>query len=158
MQMDLSDVKIDGREKFIEFIKQLNADIESGNIAKAKEEKESLLNLEYLLRQYRKIKSKEDKKVFREFYDCEYCLYYQKPRRCYAAKDCPLEVGKEIKKKEVVKLPTCPKDKEGNCPYGNEVGTCFGFCLKEILAEFYNKKRDQAFVTETDKNYKDIEN
>lgn len=35
----------------------------------------------------------------------------------------------------------CSRDKAGNCPYGNEVGTCFGFCWREILHEFDERKR-----------------
>ncbi len=34
----------------------------------------------------------------------------------------------------------CPKDTIGNCPYGNDVGTCFGFCWQEILKEFRAKR------------------
>ena len=30
-----------------------------------------------------------------------------------------------------------------SCPYGNDVGTCFGYCWKEILNEFKEKKRQE---------------
>lgn len=37
----------------------------------------------------------------------------------------------------------CPKDDVGNCPYGNESGTCFGYCWKEILRDFYKAKENK---------------
>lgn len=139
MQVDLSNLKIQNEKQFIELVNQLNTDIAFRNITKSKPEKEPLLNLEYLLKQYRKIKDREDKKAFRKLHDCEYCLYFEKPRRCYATEQCPLELGKGLKKKVIVKRPICPKDRKGGCPYGNDVGTCFGFCFQEILSEFHKK-------------------
>lgn len=142
MQIDLSNVKIDKEEQLIELVKQLNCEIEFSNITKSKAEKEPLLDLEYLLKRYRKIKFQDDKKAFRNLYDCEYCLYYEKSRRCHAtqAKGCPLELENRMQEKEIMKRPICPRNQEGNCPYGNEVGTCFGLCWKEILLEFYGEK------------------
>ena len=35
----------------------------------------------------------------------------------------------------------CHKDEIGNCPYGNDVGTCFGFCMRAILQEQRERKR-----------------
>lgn len=142
MQEDLSDVKIYSEEKFMELVNQLNADIAFNNSTKPKKRKEPLLDMEYLLKRYRSIKGREVRKAFKELYDCEYCFYFEKPRKCYASERCPLEMGKGLKKKETVRLPTCPKDKEGNCPYGNDVGTCFGFCLQEILSEFHKNKNE----------------
>jgi hypothetical protein len=48
--------------------------------------------------------------------------------KCYIAKFCPVIEEKITREK-------CSKDKEGNCPYGNEVGTCFGYCWKELLSK-----------------------
>ena len=49
--------------------------------------------------------------------------------------------GKEFEEKKNVEKIKCPKDKEGNCPYGNEVGTCFGFCMQKIVNEFKEERR-----------------
>ena len=140
MKNDFSGIKVDSEEQFMQLVHQLNQDIEFHNITKPKAEQKPLLDLSYLLKRYRKIKRQEAKKAFREIYDCEYCLYNERPRRCHTAPErgCPLEYGKQIK--EVEKIPTCPKDQEGYCPYGNEVGTCFGFCYQQILSKFYKKR------------------
>ena len=152
MQMDIYKVEIENKEQFMELVKQLNLDIAFRNTTRSGAEKEPLLNLEYLLKRYHKIKAREEKNALRKLHDCDYCLYYEKPRRCYATKQCPMEMEKRIMKKEEVKQPTCQRDKEGNCPYGNAVGTCFGFCFQEILAEFHgNKKERQVSAIEIDK-------
>ncbi len=130
-------------DQFVKLVNQLNQDIEFRNSTKSKTEQEQLLNLTYLLKRYRKIKMLENKKVFREIYDCEYCLYYEKPRRCPATprKGCPLEKGIPVKERE--KLPCCPNDRKGNFPYANEAATCFGFCYQKILSEFYKRREDR---------------
>jgi len=140
MKMDFSSIKAASEEQFMQLVHRLNQDIEFRNITKAKAERESLLDVSYLLKRYRKMKHQEEKKAFRERYDCDYCLYNERPRRCHTTPErgCPLENGKQIK--EVEKMPTCPKDQNGNCPYGNEVGTCFGFCYQQILPEFYKER------------------
>lgn len=125
----------------MELVKQLNLDIAFRNTTSSGTDKEPLLDLEYLLKRYRKIKTREEKKALRKIHDCEYCLNYEKPKRCTTTKQCPLEMGERSKKKEDVRLSICPRDKEGNCPYGNDEGTCFGFCLKKILIEFHENKK-----------------
>lgn len=139
MRLDLFNIKIDNEKQLIEFVNQLNMELANSNSVNSEMEQETLINIGYILKRYRKIKEREEKKVFREVHDCEYCLYYRNPRRCSVTKWCPMESGNKTGEKEVSKLPICPKDKEGNCPYGNEIGTCFGFCLQKILSEF-NKK------------------
>ena len=52
-----------------------------------------------------------------------------------------LEVREDIKERESVEKTRCPKDKEGNCPYGNEVGICFGFCMQKSVKEFKEGRR-----------------
>lgn len=152
MQIDLSKAEIKNKEQFMELVKQLNLDIAFRNTTSSRIEKEPLLDLEYLLKRYHKIMAREEKKELRKIHDCEYCLYYEKPKRCYTTKECPLERGERSKKKEDIRLSTCPRDKEGNCPYGNDVGTCFGFCFQEMLIEYHaNKKAGQVFTTEIDK-------
>ena len=44
----------------------------------------------------------------------------------------------------------CYGDEVGNCPYSNEVGTCFGFCMKDILKEQRERKHRHE-QTEEDK-------
>ena len=67
---------------------------------------------------------------FREKHECIKCLRYQWPRTCFETRKCPFDDGAKTKEILVVKQPTCPKDLKGNCPYGNEVGTCFGHCYQ----------------------------
>ena len=42
----------------------------------------------------------------------------------------------------------CPKDSTGVCPYRNETGTCFGFCLQEILKEQTERKLENEQIKE----------
>ena len=75
--------------------------------------------------------SKLDERDILDFikkYGCKVCLYEQERMKCYIAKFCPVIEEKITREK-------CSKDKEGNCPYGNEVGTCFGYCWKELLSK-----------------------
>jgi hypothetical protein len=143
MKMDFSGIKVENEEQFMQIVHQLNHEIEFCNITKPKTEQEPLLDAVYLLNRYRKMKRQEKKKAFRERYDCEYCLYDERPRRCHTTPErgCPLENGKHIK--EVEKMPTCCKDQEGDCPYGNEVGTCFGLCYQQILSDFYKERKNR---------------
>lgn len=152
MQTDLSNVKIDREEKLIELVNQMNKEIAFHNRTKSKEEKKPLLDSGYILKRYRRIKFREDVKVFRTLHDCEYCHYFQKPRRCRAANRCPLEEGKDVQKNEMVNQKICPKDKEGKCPYSNDVETCFGFCWKEILSEFHKNKKREAGIWKEEKD------
>ena len=76
-------------------------------------------------------KTKLDKRDMIDFAKkngCKVCLYEQERMKCYIAKICPVMDEKMNRGK-------CYKDKEGNCPYGNEVGTCFGYCWKDLLSK-----------------------
>ena len=77
--------------------------------------------------------------LFREAYNCKHCLYFEKPRLCLAMNSCPLDEKRIPGAVRVKNFQMCPKDEVGNCPYGNDAGTCFGFCWKEILKDFYKK-------------------
>ena len=79
-------------------------------------------------------------KLFREIHNCKHCYFFEKPRRCPAMNICPLAEMKMPETVRVKKFLPCPKDDEGNCPYGNEAGTCFGYCWKDILRDFYKAK------------------
>ena len=76
---------------------------------------------------------------FRKLHNCRHCRLYREPKRCMAENICPLDVlgiranGNRIRR--------CPKDSTGDCPYGNEAGMCFGFCMRDILKEFKERKR-----------------
>lgn len=139
--IDFLGINVKNEQELIALAKQINNDIEFANRTRSVADKEKTLNLDYLLRRYRNIKGREDAKSFREKHDCLYCLYFERPRRCFGKTQCPLEVGKEFEEKEVVLKIKCPRDKEGNCPYGNEVGTCFGFCMQQIVKEFKEERR-----------------
>lgn len=146
------DMNVKSREEFIRLITLMNEDIQLKNITRKDDEKQELLDLKYLLRRYGAISSRDAIKLFREIHDCKNCLYYEKPRRCQATKSCPLQKG-EIPDWLPEKY-RCPKDSEGNCPYGNEVGTCFRFCWNEILADNKTAKEKSGDRRETGCNEK----
>ena len=135
------DMKVESKQDLIKLVKRMNEDIEFKNITRPDNDKLEVLDLDYILKRYRTIKYNDDLKAFRKNHDCHYCLYFEKPRRCEAKKKCPLDSGNEFDEKEIVEKIKCPKDKEGNCPYGNEVGTCFGFCMQKIVNEFKEERR-----------------
>ncbi|MFV0342814.1 MAG: hypothetical protein ACK5JH_07950 [Anaerocolumna sp.] len=139
--IDLKEINVKNEQELTALVKQINAEIEFANITRAATEKEKTLNLDYLLKRYRTIKGREDTKNFREEHDCEYCLYYERPRKCFEKTRCPLDSGIDFEEKEIDQKIKCPKDKEGNCPYGNEVDTCFGFCMQKIVNEFKEERR-----------------
>jgi len=126
------DVDVGSREELIRLVTLMNEEIENINAIRKDGEKQELLNLKYLLNRYDAITSKDRIKMFREKHGCKDCLYYQKPERCRATKSCPLDKG-SIHSRQPEKY-RCPKDSKGDCPYGNEVGTCFGHCWENILA------------------------
>lgn len=83
-------------------------------------------------------------KEFRKKHNCKSCLYYAKTKRCRAELVCPLDREYRI---EVIKI-SCPLDVDGTCPYKNELGTCFGFCMKEIMREHEERKRNNEQTKE----------
>ena len=68
---------------------------------------------------------------FRRKHKCKDCLYNSKILNCFIKQSCPLERVKEKKKEN----RRCQMDETGTCPYANESGTCFGFCLKKLLGD-----------------------
>ena len=54
---------------------------------------------------------------------------------------------------ELMKPNICYRDEGGNCPYSNEVGTCFGFCMKEILKEQRERKQKHEQTEEDNEDY-----
>ena len=128
---------IDNVFDLIMYVSELNADIRKRNEHFPKEKHEKELNLSYILKRYERIKKKEEIAEFRALHECKYCLYFEKPRRCMAIDTCPIEGdfpgSKQPDEKPVLK---CPKyNQDVPCPYGNESGTCFGFCTKKVLEE-----------------------
>lgn len=88
------------------------------------------------------VEYKEAVKAHRKEHDCKCCKYYEKPRQCNGELHCLMEEELQIssdRRKAIIRLP-CPHDKKGGCPYGNESGTCFGFCLQKILKEMHGKE------------------
>ena len=86
-------------------------------------------------------------KEFRKKHECKSCLYYSKFRTCIATLKCPLEM--EI---SVIKKKKCPMDEDGLCPYGNDVGTCFGYCIRTILKEYKERVRRNEQTKEDKKS------
>lgn len=76
-------------------------------------------------------------KDFRKLHKCKSCLYHNKMKSCFATFSCPLEV----KDAEDLIKRSCPLDDDQTCPYTNEAGTCFGFCMKRILQEQREKQK-----------------
>ena len=103
---------------------------------------------QFLLPLFDKIKYRMEKETPRKKRKCLNCLYYEKQQQCFATKHCSLEDDAEPKKQVQVLRQRCPKDKIGNCPYGNESGTCFGFCWQEILSEHRERKRRHEQIKE----------
>ncbi|RDY32000.1 hypothetical protein [Lachnotalea glycerini] len=126
------------KKELIEYVEQLNIDIEFSNITKPPHERVKPYDITKILEGYHSIMWKEDIKAFRKKYDCQYCFYYEKPRQCKAMIRCPLEDGKTFTDK-VAEPKKCIKDEKGTCPYGKCVEICIGYCMKEIV-EDHNKR------------------
>ena len=92
--------------------------------------------------------SNTEKQLLREYrneHDCAYCLYYKTVKcdsnfRCYLEEEQTMQ--HDILEAHKIKKGCVAKDGKA-CPYGNEVGTCFGYCWKEILNEYEEKKRQE---------------
>ena len=76
--------------------------------------------------------AKSEKRKFRETHDCYHCRY-RNQKQCPVVNSCPLDMKRKTNKK---RAPKCPRDETNDCPYGNDAGTCFGFCWREILRDF----------------------
>ena len=144
MENDFININVTNEKELIALVDHINTDIEFANNTRTVVDKEKTLDLNYILKKYRAIKDKDDIKSFREKHDCRYCLYYERPRKCFERMHCPLANGEHFDKDEVIVKPKCSKDEEGNCPYGNENGTCFGFCLQEIVKNFNKEERNNG--------------
>lgn len=142
MGIDFSKVEVASEQELIALVQTINSDIESSNRSRPLEEREEALKLDYILSRYRIIRNREDAKEFREKHECRYCMYYAKPRRCFARKECPLEKGKTFEK-VVETVHRCSKNEKEICPYANDSGTCFGFCPKQIMEEFREDRQNE---------------
>ena len=136
------------REQFQSIVFCINSEIELINSVVPEDGRIEYLDQQFLLQIFDKIKYRMEREAFRKKYGCLDCLYYEKPRRCFETKYCPLEDGEEPKKTEQLPKPRCPNDIKGDCPYGNEIGTCFGFCWQEILSEHRERKRRNEQIKE----------
>ncbi len=134
--------QIHSKEDLAWLVNHINAEISCLNQTLAKKEKLEHMNLDMILKHYDKMEISRARNEFRIAHDCYYCLYWSGANRCKAEKYCPLDDGEELEKP---KQPTCSKDLEMTCTYGNEVGTCFGFCMKEIITELQQKINNRSF-------------
>ncbi len=134
--------QIHSREDLIKLVNYINTEISCLNQTLEKKEKLEIMSLDMVLKRYDKMEISRVRSEFRIAHDCYYCLYWSGANRCKAEKYCPLDDEGEMEKP---KLSTCSKDLEMSCPYGNEVGTCFGFCMREILMELKQKMNNRSF-------------
>jgi hypothetical protein len=81
----------------------------------------------------RQLKKSEwlDVKKFKVFYDCLNCLYKDEYHFCFLNQECKVVDYPENGCKIYFDKEEC-----NGCPYGNEIGTCFGFCIRAILDEY----------------------
>ncbi len=115
-----------------EYITTINNEIQNLNTKRCSRTKIELLNRESSIRLYWKKHRRMEIATFRKKYGCLDCWLFEKPRECRGMDICPIE-SDMIETPKKIKKPTCHLDKIGNCPYGNEVGTCFNYCYKDIL-------------------------
>lgn len=155
MFKDFPKVKIHSKEELIKYVEQCNNEIEFDNYLKPVDQRDPLLDLDYILKRYGQINYRERAQSFREKHDCKYCLYYEKPRQCFETKKCPLESDGFFPEMKIPFVPTCSKDLEGICPYKNEVGTCFGPCLREIVKEYRARKKNESEAKHNEKKAKE---
>ncbi len=141
IMIDFSITDVTTEEELLAIVEYKNAEINYNNRSKIPEEREPLIDRNYLIERFRKIKNREEIRCFKEEHDCKNCMYHQKPRICSATRHCPLSEGKVIGKKESKTQSQCPLDLEGNCPYKNEVGTCFGICYRRIIREMNARRK-----------------
>ncbi len=140
MGYELKKMKVESYMQFKELVNKLNREIEEANALVSEEERRELLDEEYLLRRYQEISSRVRREAFIDRYDCKRCLHYEKFLECMKTEQCLLEKYEKTAQ-WWKKQKKCSKDKDGTCPYGNEVGTCFGFCMRDILSEMQERKR-----------------
>lgn len=122
MEFDLTEIHVKSEDEFRQLIEQINTDIEFANYFQKDKPTEELMDMKYLVGRYRALVAKENRRIFREKHDCQYCFYFES-KRCKASKKCPLDESKKSKNRAVIRKEGCLKDKDGNCPYGNETGT-----------------------------------
>lgn len=87
-------------------------------------------------------------KKFRKKHNCKSCLCHTKMKRCLAELVCPLDEDDKTK----LTRKSCPLDEDGTCPYKNEVGTCFGFCMKKVVKEHEERKQNYVQTKEEKEN------
>lgn len=88
-------------------------------------------------RQLVKEKWLEDIKKFKARYGCLYCLYRNECHECFSHQKCMVADHPEIDY-----IVDSDRNECDGCPYGNETGTCFGFCIRAIL---YEHKKTMGF-------------
>lgn len=71
---------------------------------------------------------------------CHECLYHDLSTICYIVGFCCLELSSRDKRNNT----HCSFDRIGNCPYANETGSCFGFCLQNILIDYRERKNKRV--------------
>lgn len=140
---DYKQLPVRTEQEFIDLVNEINTDIEFENISKSDADKQKTLDLNYLLKRYKTIQERANLKAFQEENDCKYCVHIKNSRRCFEKKKCRLEKGKGIESKINVQKPKCPRNKKGSCPYENEVGRCFGFCMQKIIEEYKEERRSE---------------
>ena len=143
MELDFSNVSIKSEKELVAYARRKNRRIRTYNKKHPNDSQMEELDITLLRRLYReRVVSDERnrKRAFMKKYDCRDCLEIELIEECFKNQKCKYAEVNDVQK---AKKPRCPHDETGNCPYGNESGTCFGFCYREILQEFTERRRNQ---------------
>lgn len=144
MELDFSDAVINSEHELVVYAKRKNREIRSFKKSHPDNPLQPEIDIEYLRRLYRERKHYEERLRMKQFfveYGCWDCTEKERVDRCFKKQKCKYA---EVQDDNRIKKARCPRDETGTCPYGNEVGTCFGFCYREILKGLNEGRRNQG--------------
>ena len=143
MELDFSNVNIKNEKELIAYARRKNRRIRTYNKKHPNELSMEELDIMLLRRLYRERLVSGEKnrmKAFMKMYECRDCAEIELIEECFKNQKCKYAEVNDVQK---FQKPRCPNDETGNCPYGNESGTCFGICYREILQEFTERRRNR---------------
>ena len=137
MVLMIDGVPISSREELVAYIEETNGEIMAYNRGKPEEEQKALLRLDEELKKYEEKCRKREIRRFRQAHHCYDCERYRHKGVCLAMDSCIYDMA-GIRPAD--RKMECPKDDTGHCPYANDSGTCFGFCIRQALKEVKEMK------------------